>query len=435
MPPGHRRRSRTHRGSRCRGTGGHPASVSLGAAQTRAAESFRLQGRWRRGREAGNYLVVWESATFPNTTLRWLPQPPACVIAGAGSNYSPGPAAVREFAIIGVPATFGCLSAVPDRVAEVAHLAYAKSGSGGGLMGSKKAEAVDINVDELALSLVGWQVEDAQARLVTEPHSRTGYVQQIAFSATFRFLPEDWTDRFKRSEGDRYASEVFLMLNRRDTPAPSGNYRWVVLEKINKAKKGLIRVSSQSDAWWCAAPLAATDVDLRLTAYDLDDVSGVYINSKLSLPSSTTTAIEIVVVDETSVEAPRPKVAAAHAYVSRFQDKTTLTIHTEGIFEFGSAQDLLKAHLERSEWADPSSTVEDCAPFEVDVPEIKFEILDATGFLLDDRTCRLYGHIPVDGEGNIPRRQPRWIYRDVVDTSNLPGEPQRVVVRVSDGEE
>jgi hypothetical protein len=37
-------------------------------------------------------------------------------------------------------------------------------------MGSKKAEVIDIVVDDLALSLVGWQVEDAQARLVTASH-------------------------------------------------------------------------------------------------------------------------------------------------------------------------------------------------------------------------------------------------------------------------
>ena len=87
-------------------------------------------------------------------------------------------------------------------------------------MGSKKAEVIDIVVDELALSLVGWQVEDAQARLVTESHDRTDHEQQVAFSATFRFLSEDWTDRFKDSDGDDYAAEVFLTLNRRDTPAP-----------------------------------------------------------------------------------------------------------------------------------------------------------------------------------------------------------------------
>jgi hypothetical protein len=49
-------------------------------------------------------------------------------------------------------------------------------------MGSKKAEVIDIVVDELALSLVGCQVEDAQARLVTESHNRTDYEQQVAFS-------------------------------------------------------------------------------------------------------------------------------------------------------------------------------------------------------------------------------------------------------------
>lgn len=302
-------------------------------------------------------------------------------------------------------------------------------------MGSKKAEVIDISVDELALSLVGWQVEDAQARLVTESHDRTDHEQQLAFSATFRFLSEDWTDRFKDSDGDDYASAVFLTLNRRDTPAPSSNYRWVVLEKIKKAKKGLIRVSAKSDTWTRHAPLTAKDIDLRLTAYDLDDVSDLYINSELSLPSPTTTPLEITVVDETSVEGPRAKVAVAHAYVSKGDYHTTLTVHTEGTFEFGSAEDLLKAYRDQRDWGDHGSTVKDSAPFEVDVPEIRFEIVDDTGFLLGDRTCKFYGHIPVDGQGNVPRRQPRWIGRDVINISDLPGDPHRVVVRVTDGDE
>ncbi|MEZ5130333.1 MAG: hypothetical protein R2763_01205 [Mycobacterium sp.] len=302
-------------------------------------------------------------------------------------------------------------------------------------MSSKKAEVIEIRVDELALSLVGWQVEEAQARLVTESHDSDQHEQQIAFSGTFRFLPEDWTDRFKDSDGDDYASEVYLALNRRDATAPTSNYRWVVLEKIRKARKGPIRVSAKSNAWVREAPLAATDLDLRLTAYDLDEVSGLYINSRLSLPRMTTVPLEMLVVDETSAQTVNPKVAVAKAYLSQGSDRTTLTMHAEGTFEFGSAEDLLAAYVDRNDWADDGATVKDSAPFEVDVPEIRFEILDDTGFLLDDRTCQFYGHIPVDEQGNVPRRQPRWIGRDVIDIDDLPGDPHRVVVRVIDGDE
>ncbi|OMC31234.1 hypothetical protein A5740_15500 [Mycobacterium sp. GA-1841] len=302
-------------------------------------------------------------------------------------------------------------------------------------MGSKKTEIIDIRVDELALSLVGWQAVDAQARLLTESHDRTDHEQQLAVSATFRFLPEDWTERFKDSDGDDFASEVFLTLNRRDIPAPTSNHKWVVLEKIRKATKGLIRVSTKSDTWTRRAPLTAKDLDLRLTAYDLDYVSDLYINSKLSLPGPTTTPLEIIVVDETSADAPRAKVAIAHAYLSKGDYRTTLTVHAEGTFEFGSAECLLKAYVDRHDWADGESTVKDSAPFEVDVPEVKFEILDDSGFLLDNRTCRFHGHIPIDDQGSVPRRQPRWIGRDVIDISKLPGDPHRVVVRVTDGEE
>jgi hypothetical protein len=298
-------------------------------------------------------------------------------------------------------------------------------------MGNKKAEDIDIVVDDLALSLVGWQVEDAQARLVTESHDSTDHEQQVAFSGTFRFLSEDWTDRFKRSDSDDYAAQIYLTLNRRDAPAPTSNYEWVVLEKIKKAQKGLIRVAAKSDTWTCRAPFTAADIDLRLTAYDLADVSGVYINSRLNLPGPTR-ALDIAVVDEASVAGPRAKLAAAHAYVTN--DEATLTMHIEGTFEFGSADDLLRAHVEQREWVDRRSTLQEAAPFEVTAPDVRFEIEDETGFLLGDRTCRFYGRIPVNDQGAVPRRQPRWVARDVIKISKLPGDPHRVVARVIDGD-
>ena len=301
-------------------------------------------------------------------------------------------------------------------------------------MSSKKNEVLDISIDELALSLVGWQVEEAQARLVTESRDWGDPEQQLAVSAAFRFLPEDWTDRFKDSDNDDYAPQMFITLNRHAPPAPSSNFKWIVLEKIKKAKKGLIRVSDKSDTWTSQAPLAAKDLNLRLTAYDLDNVSDLYINSQLSLPSPTTIPLEIIVVDETSMGAPRPNVTVAHAYVSKEDYKSTLTVHAEGTFQFGSAEDLLKVYRDQCDWVDHTATVKDSAPFKVAVPEIRFEVVDDTGFLLDGRTCNFNGHIPVDDQGNIPRRQPRWIGRNVIDISNLPGDPHRVVVRVTDCE-
>lgn len=301
-------------------------------------------------------------------------------------------------------------------------------------MSSKKTEALDISVDELALSLVGWQVEEAQARLVTESRDWGDPEQQLAVSAAFRFLPEDWTDRFKDSDNDYYAPQIFITLNRHARPAPSSNFKWIVLEKIKKAKKGLIRVSEKSDAWTSQAPLAAKDLNLRLTAYDLHDVSDLYINSQLSLPSPTTIPLEIIVVDETSMGGPRPNVTVAHAYVSKEDYKSTLTVHAEGTFQFGSAEELLKIKRDRGDWVGNTATVKGSAPFQVAAPEIRFEVVDDTGFLLDGRTCNFNGHIPVDNQGNVPRRQPRWIGRNVIDISNLPGDPHRVVVRVTDGE-
>ena len=296
---------------------------------------------------------------------------------------------------------------------------------------SKTTEALDISVDELALSLVGWQVEEAQARLLTESWDDGDLFQKIAVSHAFRFLPEDWTDRFEDSGNDDYAPSIFITLNRHDIPAPLSKFEWILLDKIKKAKKGLIRVSAKSDDWMSQSPLAAKDLDLRLTAYDLCSYTGDH----LSLPSPTTIPLEIIVMDETSTGAPRPNVTVAHAYLSKVDGESSLTVHIEGTFQFGSAEDLLNVHRDRGDWEDLAATVKNTAPFKVAVPEIGYEVLDDTGFLLYNASGMLSGHIPVDEQGNVPRRQPRWICGEVLDLRELPGDPHRVVVRVTDGEE
>jgi hypothetical protein len=299
-------------------------------------------------------------------------------------------------------------------------------------MDRKKTEAIDVNIDELALSLVGWQVEVAQARLITEDRGTAQLTQQLAVSCTLRFISEDWTDRFVGSDDDSYAPEVYLTVNRRDSPAPSSNFKWVVLEKIKEATKGLIRVSAKSDSWPCETPLAAKDIDLRLTAYDFCEISNEYINSQLELPSATTTHLEIIVLDETRDGSFRSNVTVANAYVSKGDYSSTLILHTEGTFEFGSAEDLLKLHRHGRDAIGHVLTLKEAAPFKVAVPKISFEVLDNTEFLLDVRTLRFHGYIQVDDQGNFPRRPPRWVGRNVINMNKLPGDPSRVVVRISD---
>ena len=282
--------------------------------------------------------------------------------------------------------------------------------------------------------MAGWQVEEAQARLITEPQEWGDPEQLIAVSAALRFLTEDWTDRFTDSDNDDYAPKLFVTLNRRDAPAPSSNYDSILFETIKKAKKGLIRVATKSDSWRGKAPLTTNDIDLRLTAYDLADISNQYINSELELPYPKTTPLEVVVVDETSVGAPRPNITVAHAYVSEDDHVATLTMHAAGTFQFGSAEELLEVYRDRQDWAKHLTTVKDAAPFKVAVPEIRFEILDDTGFMLSDGSCRFSGHIPVDSKGMVPRRQPSWVCRHIIDVGDLPGNPNRVVVRVTDSD-
>ncbi|MEU3958898.1 hypothetical protein AB0F42_03560 [Streptomyces buecherae] len=106
----------------------------------------------------------------------------------------------------------------------------------GGASREKKIEELDVQVDELALSLVGWQVENVRARLVTESFDGTRF-QEIVVSGTARFLREDWTDRFSAYEDDDYPPTLLLGLSPVERP-DAVSHTYALLERSRRPASG-----------------------------------------------------------------------------------------------------------------------------------------------------------------------------------------------------
>ncbi|MEU9290233.1 hypothetical protein AB0D57_37715 [Streptomyces sp. NPDC048275] len=296
----------------------------------------------------------------------------------------------------------------------------------------KKVEELEVEIDELALSLVGWQVENVRARLVTDSFDDTHF-QEIVVSGTARFLHEDWSDRFTRGEDDDYPPTLLLGLSPVDRPELV-TYTHALLETIKKAGKRPVRLSKSSSTWECSKPVKPEKIRLQVTSFDLSET-----DLDLVWPSSKMKPLPVELLDETVHEAVRLKPTACDATIVGKRREGSLQVRLGGFAEFGSAKELLADFVAMEPWRgddlDDEYDIEAECPFEVSMPGIAVEVLDGTDFLLDKREVSLYGRVPVGEGAALPSRQPRWIAQCSFDLDDLSGEPTRVVVRVMDAED
>ncbi|MGA5047647.1 hypothetical protein [Streptomyces arboris] len=297
---------------------------------------------------------------------------------------------------------------------------------------AKKIEELEVEVDELALSLVGWQVEGVRARLVTDSFDGTHF-QEVVVSGTARFLREDWSDRFSGGEDDDYPPTLLLGLSPVDRPELV-SYEHALLERIKKVAKRPVRFSKTSRSWECSKRVKPETISLQVTSFDLSET-----DLGLVWPESKVKPLPVELIDETAREGVRLKPTACGAAIVGKKHEGALQVRLGGFAEFGSATELLADLVAvepwRSEGADGEGDVEAEAPFEAPVPGITVEVLDGTDFLLDQREVSLYGRVPVGEGATLPSRQPRWVAQCSFDLDDLAGDPTRVVVRVLDSED
>ncbi|WEV25875.1 hypothetical protein OYE22_12225 [Streptomyces sp. 71268] len=296
----------------------------------------------------------------------------------------------------------------------------------------KKIEELDVQVDELALSLVGWQVENVRARLVTESFDGTHF-QEIAVSGTARFLREDWTDRFSADEDDDYPPTLLLGLSPVERPE-AVSYTPALLETIRKAGKRPVRFSQTSSTWETSQRVGPEQIALQVTSFDVGET-----DLDLTWPGTRSKPLPVELMDETVHEAVRLRPTTCDATIVGAKDEATLQVRVGGFAEFTTARELLTDLVAMEPWRgeapEDESDVEDECPFEVPLPALAVEVLDDSDFLLDKRETPLYGRVPVGEGGAVPSRQPRWIVQLPFHLDDLSGKPTRVVVRVLDAED
>lgn len=289
---------------------------------------------------------------------------------------------------------------------------------------TKKFTEVQVQVDELALSILGWEVQDFRARATSTPgYDRGEWDHNLAISGVFRFNDYDWTDRF----GRRPPSPVMTLRS----PVLSDWPGILSLDVKTPKSGGSARVSANCQFLESDRAIDHSDLRIELTGYDSIDISD-FPDALIPLDVK---AIASDVVDESTTQGARIEIdqldAFTHHRYCRDQSERYGEVRMSGRVVFGSREELLADYT--SGWPPESGgriKVKDRAPFETGVPNVVFEILDDTGFLLEQINGRISIYVPVDENGRTPARTPRWLIDSFFWPDSYSATPTRVIARI-----
>lgn len=289
----------------------------------------------------------------------------------------------------------------------------------------ERVSDVKVEVNELALSLLGWEVEDFRARVTSDEWDDGECFHKLAVSGVFRFNEGDWTDCFSYSrEYPRYP--VMLLSSPALTDKPAITTFWC------EPKKGRARVSKNEMFIPSLRRIDHSDLRIEITAYDSCDASNGIANLPLR-PQE----IPIEFEDETTFSSVRLSFDQMTAFTYGDDDRDYHLGHglirASGRVLFGSPEELLADWV--STWRGDirkTPTVQDKAPFSRPAPNLIFDILDESGFLLEQGRGEVGIRIPVNDAGRTPSRNPSWLVDYTFNTEDFSAPPSRVIVRAED---
>ena len=292
---------------------------------------------------------------------------------------------------------------------------------------AKKVTEVPVEINELALSILGWEVQDFRARVATDQHRSDGNCfHKLAVSGVFRFNDADWVDCFSFSR--EYPTHPIMLLS-----SPSLSTRPAICRlnagAINKSRP--VRVAD--DDWFINTyrPIDHGDLRIELTGYD-----SVESSSGITYIPLVEEELPIELVDESGASSVRVTFDQLEAFTHRKQDDDEARhglIRAAGRVTFGTPEELLADWV--STWRKPvttTPTVAAKAPFSRSTQHLMFDILDDTGFLLEQIRGDININVHVDERGRTPSRAPRWLVNLDFDPDDYSAPISRIVARIED---
>lgn len=193
----------------------------------------------------------------------------------------------------------------------------------------------------------------------------------------------------------------------------------------------LIRVAEDDFFVNTYRPINHGDLRIELTAYDsVTSWSGIDHIPLVEEP------IPVELVYESGPSHVKLTFDQLEAFKHRKGDKDDGRhglIRAAGRVTFGTPEELLADWV--STWRKPARTtptVADKAPFSRQAPSLTFDVLDDTGFLLEQLRGNVSITVHVDERGHTPSRAPRWVVNLDFDPDDYSAPVSRIVARVED---
>lgn len=292
---------------------------------------------------------------------------------------------------------------------------------------AKKVSEVPVEINELALSLLGWEVQDFRARVTTEQYSSGGSCfHKLAVSGVFRFNDADWVDCFSHSR--EYPMRPIMMVS---SPALSNRPAFCRLW-VRDIKQGRpLRVAE--DDWFINTNRPIDHGDLRIEVTAVDSIESYNGISRIPLQP---TEIPIELVDESTPSNVCLTFDQLEAFAHRKEDEDDAQrglIRAAGRVTFGTPDKLLADWV--STWRNPphtTPTVAAKAPFSRDAPNLMFDVLDDTGFILEQLRGDIDITVHVDKHGDTPSRAPRWLVNLDFKPDDYSAPVGRIMARIED---
>lgn len=286
---------------------------------------------------------------------------------------------------------------------------------------NKQVFEVPVEIDELALSVLGWEGE---ARLRISANIWEGdegdppdVTYSYALSGTFHFNEEDWTTRYTSSSEYSYMNPLLLEIH--CPPLGETFHETLFVGDKRDVQKRPLRVSEQGKLGYGLPLVAPERFQARITAFDGIDVFGDdgFEAFKTEVPVKIISELPVV---------PFTPTAKCRAYLSSEQ----IIIEMGGTIAVGSTSELEEASKALRYFGQ-----EEDEQVDLPLPEIEVEILDATGFVLEDWEPDLGWFYRY--RSSVPRaaRPPRWMVKTTSSLKSLSGVPAEVVVRFIEGSE
>jgi hypothetical protein len=282
---------------------------------------------------------------------------------------------------------------------------------------AKPFEPIDVRLDEVLLSLAGYEITDARARLVREYDEwEKIHKHELHLSIRGRFTPDEWTDRFTTD----WAPELVPLVRASSVAPDDVTYYLPRLDHDERA----VRISDRHELWVLKKPLPEGSVSVQLTTRDAANVD--YDPVPLGKISRE---IPVQLLAEPASCGCRPLVDEYRAFLDKKPDKSEepeLQVHASGSFELCGMDESLAEYRERStDRHDRDYRYYEEHP----LPTMALEVTDDSGFILDEDDSVIALAAQVDRIDGPPMRAPRWTFTRRLRAEDYTTPPAQVVLR------